>query len=291
MKVTESATAPLSLSQQRHSLDHHVQSVFSEVLATVGVEGYQTASPIAVPSGDDPAGDLPTLDQQAAGAWEDWFDLQLTGRYRTVATSPDVDHKQLQQDFGDVITRAYNDGGYADPKSFLQSLPSDKMETIRQIHSLADSINVSSLSDEGALNLLIPPVAQVDLNFDGLTQSGAAYGIRFPDSRTPADVAEAWNESTADLSEMDKAFYGLVAKLPTLLANIKLHPDGTFSHTVEPGDPEYSNPMAAEDYSYGQAAQDYVNYLDAFRAQIDPVRYQRDRAFWTDFASRLDGDR
>ncbi|WP_404307235.1 hypothetical protein [Neorhodopirellula lusitana] len=294
-------------SQTRYATSQNVQSVFSEVLATVGIDGYQSAQPLNVQSAaeesDLDTGDLPVvssgeslvsaeadadpLDDLAVDAWYSWYDLEKTGRYRSLATSTEVDAEQIKTEFGNVIGKAYNEGGYADPKAFLSTLSADEMESIRQVHYLADSINVSSLTEEGALNLLIPSVAQVDLNYDGLTQSGAGYGIRFPDSRTPAKVASAWEEATADLDPMEKGLYTLQVKLPSLLANIKLHADGTFSHVIEPGDPAYENPMASSNYSYEQSARDYVEYLDAFKAQIDPIRYDRDRAFWSDFASRL----
>lgn len=293
MSLTDSTTAAVTPSpqyrwQQRQSLSRQVQSVFSEVLASVGVEGYRSAvSPSGGSTSDGTADVEPPLGEQAADAWNDWYELEQMGRYRSLATSPDIEAKQVKQEFGNILTRAYSEGGYADPKQFLSTLSPNEMESIRLVHSLANSVNVSSLTNEGALNLLIPSIAQVDMNGDGLTQSGAAYGIQFPDSRTPADVVAAWEESTAGLSPSEKSLYVLQVKLPVLMANIKLNADGTFSHQFEPGDPEFTNPMADQKYSYAQAARDQVNYLDAFRNQIDPIRYQRDRAFWSDFASRL----
>ncbi|SMP73280.1 hypothetical protein SAMN06265222_11676 [Neorhodopirellula lusitana] len=304
MMSVDSVSYRAQQSQKRYANSQEVQSVFSEVLASVGVDGYQSAQPLDVQAAAEAAGIDTTganaggdalnagggsdpLGELAADAWYSYYDLEMTGRYRSLATSTEVDAEQVKADFGNVISRSYNEGGYADPKQFLSSLSAGEMESIRQVHYLAEPINVSSLTEEGALNLLIPSVAQVDLNNDGLTQAGAGYGIKFPDSRTPADVAAAWEDATAELSPMEKGFYTLQVKLPALLANIKLNPDGSFSHVVEPGDPAYENPMASPDYSYEQSARDLVEYLDAFETQIDPVRYIRDRAFWSDFASRL----
>jgi hypothetical protein len=45
--------------------------------------------------------------------------------------------------------------------------------------------------------------------------------------------------------------------------------------------------LADPDFSFLQAAQDRLDYLDYFKNQIDPARYQADTAFWKDFQNRL----
>ncbi|MEZ6090187.1 MAG: hypothetical protein R3C05_19600 [Pirellulaceae bacterium] len=284
VNVTQSASVGLTPEQLRHSLDRDVKIVFRDVLAAVGLEGYAS---VAGETRVDSETENPSLDEQAAEIWRDWYDLQQTGRYRDIISRSKEHSAELGSQYGSILIRAVNEGGYSDPKGFLRKLPSDELDAIRQIQRLVDPIDVTSLSEEGALNLLIPPVAQVDLNRDGLTQSGVAFGIRFPDSRTPLPVAEAWEAATADLSWSEKAFHELQMKLPVLLANIHTNPDGTFSHQVEPGDPEFVNPMADENYSYTDAVQNQLDYLDAFRDQIDPLRYLRDHAFWTKFKAAL----
>lgn len=276
MKIGEMADTTMSLSQRRTAKTHELQNVFSQILESVGVEGYQSAE---TPASTEP------IDEQAQKAWDGWYELELQGRYQN-ADRP----IELGQDFGRVINRAYQEGGYADPKGFLKSLSTDELESVQRTHWLAAPINVDGLSDEGALNLLIPPAAQVDLNRDGLTQSGAGYGFRFPDSTTPKAVADAWEESTAGLSEGDRMSYVAQMKIPTLLANIVTHPDGSFSEQIEPGDPRFKNPMAADDFSYTRTADRVIEYLDYFKNQMDPLRYLNDRSFWSDFRSRLPAD-
>ncbi|MFI4876837.1 MAG: hypothetical protein ACIALR_15910, partial [Blastopirellula sp. JB062] len=146
---------------------------------------------------------------------------------------------------------------------------------------------VDGLTEEGAINLLIPRPAQVDLNYDGLTQSGIAYGIRFPDSRTPKNVAAAWEEATADLPPMEKAFFELQMKLPVLLANIEIDANGAFVRQREPGDHDFVNPMARADYSYLDVTQRHLDYLEEYRYQMPHQRYESGMQFWTDFQQLL----
>lgn len=273
MRIGETSTTLLPLAQQRFEQAQEVQSVFSAVLQSVGRGGYESAEQL---QSSQP------LEQQMRSAWEGWFELQEASRNQN-----NGQRAELNDAFGQLMDRAYREGGYVDPKTFLSGLAPDEMENLRQIHLLADTVDVGILTEEGALNLLIPPVAQVDLNRDGLTQTGIGYGIRFPDSTTPKAVADAWHQATADLPEGERMTYALQMKLPTLLANLVLKPDGSYSHQIEPGDPNYKNPMADADYSYGQAIQARLQYLDDFRNQLDPVSYERDRAFWADFQGRL----
>ncbi|MCM2370272.1 hypothetical protein [Aporhodopirellula aestuarii] len=273
MQISDLSQTRSPLQQRRFEEKQEVQSVFSAVLESVGREGYESAAPTesAVP-----------LEEQIQDAWDGWYQLERIGRYRH-AEAP----AELGGEFAAVIDRAYREGGYADPKRFLNTLSKDELKTVQNVHWLAESIDVNSLSEEGALNLLIPPAAQVDLNRDGLTQSGLAYGIRFPDSTTPKEVAVAFEDATAGLSEMETSLHVLHMKMPVLLANIHLNADGTFSHQVEPGDPEFRNPMLEEGYSYSDAAQSWIEYLDYFQVTMDTRRYESERAFWTDFQSRL----
>ncbi|EMI45561.1 hypothetical protein [Rhodopirellula sp. SWK7] len=273
MQIGDVSQTRSPLQQRRFEEQQEIQSVFSAVLESVGKQGYESAAPIE--------SDVP-LEEQIQDSWDGWYQLERVGRYRSAEAPAELGGK-----FAAVIDRAYREGGYADPKSFLNTLSKDELKTVQNVHWLANSIDVNSLSEEGALNLLIPPAAQVDLNRDGLTQSGLAYGIRFPDSTTPKEVADAFEDATAGMSEMDKSLHVLHMKMPVLLANIHLNSDGTFSHQVEPGDPEFRNPMLEEGYSYSNAAREWIEYLDYFKNTMDPRRYESERAFWTDFQSRL----
>ncbi len=266
-----SGTATLTPRQLR---DHQVQDVFSAVLAEVGREGYASAEAV---DGDRP------MTEQIATVWSDWFDGERQGgRY-----SNTVDAEALKHSYGQILVRAYEEGGHATPKDFLASLSKDELATVQHVHALADPIRVDSLSDEGAMNLLVPPAAQVDLNHDGLTRSGLAYGLRFPDSNTPPEVVRAWEETTAGMSWGEQAIYQMQMKLPLLTANIVCDQNGQFVRRREPGDPDFVNPMASPDYSYLAATQARLDYLEDFRYQIPTEQYQRDNEFWTIFQQNL----
>ena len=215
--------------------------------------------------------------------------MGLVVPYRTLwADTERAEEKtELGDQFGEILLKAYREEAYVDPKAFLSGLSEGELETVQHVHWLADPIKVGSLTEEGALNLLMPPAAQVDLNHDSFTQSGAAYGFRFPDSTAPPEVVAAWDEATADLSPSDRMMYEFQMKLPVLIANIVLHPDGTFSHQREPGDPDYQNPMASATYSYVDAVQNRIDYLEDFKNDIDPVRFEKDMSFWCEFRRTL----
>ncbi|TWU04002.1 hypothetical protein Pla100_09380 [Neorhodopirellula pilleata] len=96
-------------------------------------------------------------------SWNHWFQIARLGRYASPEAPAD-----LGTTYGDVLQKAYSEGAYAAPVPFLKGLSADELETIQNANWLADPIRVDSLTEEGALNLLIPAAAQVDLNYDGL---------------------------------------------------------------------------------------------------------------------------
>lgn len=159
-----------------------------------------------------------------------------------------------------------------------------KVQSLSLMRGAADK---NSLSEEGALNLLLPPAAQVDLNRDGLTQSGAAYSLKFPDSTTSVAVVAAWEKATDGMSQGERMTYELKMKLPVLLANIEIDQQGRFVRSREPGDPDFVNPMDSDSYSFDSAAQGWMDYLNYFKNQLDPARYAKDMEFWTTFQTAL----
>lgn len=274
MKVDSVDSCALSFGTSRRERDHVVQDVFSAVLAEAGREGYASAEAVSE--------EAPMTDQISA-SWSSWFDGECRdGRYQdeTAADS-------LKQTYGEILLQAYEEGGYADPKAFLKGLSDEEMSVVQVVHRLADPIRVDSLTEEGALNLLMPPAAQVDLNHDGLTRSGVAYGMKFPDSNTPAPVAEAWEEATDGMDLKERMIYELHMMLPLLTANIVCDNEGRFVKQYGPDDPEFRNPMASSDYSYVQATEDRLEYLEAFKTRIPPERYDREKTFWTKFQNLL----
>ncbi len=268
MKVDAVVLGDRTYECQDRNAEQVVQDVFSEVLAAAGREGYASAEAI---SDDEPLAD------HIASSWSDWFDGESRhGRYQD-----ESDGAELKQAYGEILVRAHEEGGHADPHTFLKNLSEEELAVVQHVHHLADPIGVDELTVEGAVNLLVPPAAQVDLDRDGLTRCGVAYGLRFPDSNTPPDVVAAWEEATAGMSFADRMIYEFQMTLPLLTANIVVDDQGRFVRRYEPGDPEFTNPMASSEYSYAEAAEGHLEYLECFRTRMPPEQYERDTAFWT----------
>lgn len=261
-----------------------MQNTFTAVLQKVGKDGYVSAV--------SPEADLP-LDKQMVSSWEQYFDefshLRYSGLTERITSRSEAERSltELKKDFGSVMLRAYNEGGYATPRSFVQSLSHDELETVRKAQGLADAIDPNNLKEEAALNLLIPQGAQADENRDGLVSIGAANMIEFPNSRTPSYVKEAWDKATAGLDPMEKGQRGLDVMLPLLLRNIHPNPEGTVHRYVEPGAPDWINPFEDPTYSYKEAAENWLKYLDRFRNEMTTEQYQSGKEFWSSFRDQL----
>lgn len=270
----ETQTSPTPTRQQKQdAAGEQLQNLFNEILTAAGRPGYASAEAYESEN---------SIQDDIREDWNDWFSLTNAGNY------PDeVDAQALPRDYGDLLVRTYNEGGFADPHGFLKNLTADELATVQHVNRLVDPIDIDSLTPEAALNLLIPRPAQIDLNYDGLTQVGEAYMIRFPDSRTPEAVVNAWNEATADMDPREKIFYELQMKLPTLLANIHVDDQGRYVSHTEPGDPNWVNPQADSNYSFTDLSQQMIDYLDYFQHQIPKDRYEQQRAFYTQFKQSL----
>jgi hypothetical protein len=272
-------------SEPPQSATDRVQSVFSEILKQAGRPGYAAADEVAATENSEDGS--VNLEKAARDSLAEWFRTDGSHRYRPGSFNTDVDTSQLKQRYGEIVSRSYHEGGYHDPKTFLGSLSKEELAIVQHVQRLADPIQVDSLTEEGALNLLIPPPAQIDLNFDGFTQSGAAYGFRFPDSRTPPEVALAWEKATANLPASEKMMYELQMKLPVMTANLIVDDQGAFVRTREPGDADFVNPLADPNYSYTTAAQQMLEYLETFRYQMPQSQFETQHDFWTEFQRAL----
>ncbi len=270
------------------SAERHLQDVFSTVLEKVGRAGFESAQPL-----NQEAASPESLEREVGSSWEQWFNEFSQTRYSFIADagSPSVRENKtasdLQKDYKEILVDAYQHGGYATPNAYLQSLSSEQLKTIQQVQHLADPIQVANLSEEASLNLLLPPDAQVDENQDGLTAVGAAYSLRFPDSRTPSNVRDAWESATQGLSESDRMIKELQMVLPLLTANMHFDSNGQYVRSSQPGDADWINPMASDDFSYVQTATGWLEYLERFKSQIPPDQYQKDQSFWSNFRSNL----
>ena len=273
MKIEPVSTGLVTANERRVQAERAVQDVFASVLAEVGQSGYASSESHA---------EQPPEGEQITASWQNWLSAAGQTRY-----SDQPDSQQTLEDFNALMLQAYETKAYATPKAFLSGLNTEQLQTVQNVHRLVEPIQVPELTEEGTLNLLLPPPAQVDLNHDGSTQSGVGTTIKFPDSRTPEAVADAWYESTTSLSFGERAHRELQVKSAVLLANIHLDENGRFSHQTEPGDPDWINPLADPDFSYVGQAEDILGSLEYFKNQTPPDQYQSGVKFWSEFHSAL----
>ena len=250
------------------SSERHLQDVFSAVLEQVGREGYVAAEPVGV--------DVP-LANQIGSSWDQWFLEASPTRYSFEAGShsPSVRENKssddLRSDYKSILNDAYAQGGYASPKSFLNRLSQEQLATIQQVQHLADPIQITNLSEEAALNLLLPPAAQIDANQDGMVSIGAAQTVRFPDSQTPANVRDAWEAAVANVSPSDRFTYELM-----------------MTHVLSPFDssgPSVPKPSSTEHFI--EKANDWLSYLENFKSYMPIERYHQDKTFWSSFRDKI----
>lgn len=262
----------------------NLQSVFSEVVERSGRSGYSSVDSV-FPTG--------SLEQDVASAWEHWFDQVGSLRYNFVAGegSPSVRANKtsadLKQDFKEILVEAYRNEAYLDPRDYLKTLSTDDLRAIQQVQSLADPIDVSKLSDEGAMNLLLPPDAQIDSDKNGLTTVGVANTIRFPDSNTPKAVRKAWEVATANLSERDRGILTLQMFSAVSNANMKFDAQGNWIGSAEPGDADWRNPMSSSSFSYLDFVGRKIENIERFKGYMMVDDYQNQMSFWNTFQEEL----
>lgn len=96
----------------------------------------------------------------------------------------------------DVARKAESSGGFADPLAFVRTLNGHELQALQTTNSLGNSIDTASLTEEGALNLLLPRTMARDLDSDGMTIVGKANTIVFPPGDAPQAVKDAWAKTT-----------------------------------------------------------------------------------------------
>lgn len=172
--------------------------------------------------------------------------------------------------YAQVLNKVYSGEAMNDPQAFLRSLSMQEMEALRINHGLADTIDVSQISREGASNLLLPEGYSVDLNRDGLEEVGAARIMHFPPRDAPAEFVAQWRESTADLDPGDEMTYCL--QMHTALFGLHL------SGQAAPVD----QPALATDRldSYRTAVSRLLESLEVSKPFNTLAWYERSKAFY-----------
>lgn len=177
-----------------------------------------------------------------------------------------------QATYAAVLNRAYGSDGQHHARQFLAGLSTEELQAVQKNHCLADPINVSQLSEEGAENLLLPEGYTVDLNNDGIDEVGIGKSISIPPKAAPTAFKEAWYQATASMDEGAVMTYGLM-----------LH--GSIYGIQADGHEGNGTPVYAPDSlaSYQQVVDNYLAMLESERGKLAPGQYERDK----DFFSRL----
>ena len=117
--------------------------------------------------------------------------------------------KDYQAPFAESFELIYakaeeQDINLSNAKNFLESLSQSELRTLQKYSGLADSINVNSLSAEGAYNLLMHDNEQYDFNDNGTAEVGIGKHFLAVPKNMPADVQEAYVSAVNSLSDKDK---------------------------------------------------------------------------------------
>ena len=146
--------------------------------------------------------------------------IQFSEKSHNLLSLRQLNNDEIQQ-FSEILSEAKNQQSSA--KDTLLAMSADELALVQKANSLAHNINVTSLSEEGAINLLSQPdhSDKVDLNNDGIVEVGAAKTLIFPPVNAPAHVKLAWESATADLSESDKMTLELNMHMAVFGVNIE----------------------------------------------------------------------
>jgi len=106
-------------------------------------------------------------------------------------------------------------------KGFLNSLSKDELSTLQHHTLLVDDIQVDSLSNEGAYNLLLHHYEQYDFDKDGFVSTGKGKNMPWLPTNMPNKEKEVLVETLNELDEKER-FLSLM-----LLQPLKFNPTGT----------------------------------------------------------------
>ena len=113
-------------------------------------------------------------------------DLSL---YNTVREN----QKPFEDKFEAIYAQAKEaDVKLTDAKDFLAELSRDELRTLQKFEGLADAIDVESLSDEGAYNLLMHDYEKYDFDGDGAVMRGAAKTLAHIPQHMDDEAKKVW---------------------------------------------------------------------------------------------------
>ncbi|WP_028581246.1 hypothetical protein [Desulfogranum japonicum] len=187
-----------------------------------------------------------------------------------------------------IFIEAENTGiSPAEAKDFLRSLSKDQLEALQVAHCLADTIDIDSLSDEGAINLLLSKDNQLDVDNNGMVEIGIGITFRMPPPNASDEVKAAWDEMTEGMDEKELMIMDFYFMSEFLTTNIKTNSAGEAIGFYSPKDPEWQNPYAAASFSWQDQAQKMLDNLEASKRHMDLERYNQTKDFFTSWKATL----
>ncbi len=192
---------------------------------------------------------------------------------------------EQREQFADIHEQFESQSTSINAKDYIASLSDGDLEILRKVHSLADKIRPDELSLEGALNLLNQPGDVQDLNDDAIVEVGKAKTFVFPPPNAPQNVKDAWEETTANMSDKEKML--LTFKFMTQIMTANLHKQGDTYVFTQPGEEGYVNPYSAGT-SYKGVVNDMLYDLERMKKYMPAEKYESDKQLLTAFADALE---
>lgn len=154
-------------------------------------------------------------------------------------------------------------------KDFLNNLSQSELTTLQKYSGLADSIDINSLSSEGAYNLLMHDNEQYDFNSDGVAEVGIAKkGLPVP-INMPSDVRDAYINAMNSMSDKEKMLTMLLtldpARLNATINNKPYTPTKMDYNYLKTQVENHLNPTNGA-YTSPEAKKAYAAFWDAFNA-------------------------
>ena len=182
--------------------------------------------------------------------------------------------KDYQAPFANGFEAIYNkakdeDIKLSNAKDFLNNLSQNELTTLQKYSGLADSIDVNSLSAEGAYNLLMHDNQQYDFNSDGVAEVGIAKkGLPVP-INMPSDVRDAYISAMNSMGDKEKMMTTLLtldpARLNSMINNEPYTPTKMDYNYLKTQVESHLNPKNGA-YTSEEAKQAYKAFWNAFNA-------------------------
>jgi hypothetical protein len=161
--------------------------------------------------------------------------------------------KPFAEGFEEIYTQAKEEKvTISNAKEFLNSLSEDEMNTLQNFTRLADEINVETLNDEGAYNLLLHHYEKYDFDGDGIVSDGIGKTNTLLPTHMPTKEKEALVETLNSMNEKDRFLSLMMVNPPQFVR----YDDGSISTKINTDTVDYNtiiervnrilNPMPGE---------------------------------------------